>query len=123
MGKHPVLYIKRAFATFLALGHHDMLLRRLARTYGERLPVWKAALDAHLPEVRHALVTGSAPCLVEGPPWLDATHLAADAQEAGILIERRCVFFMNDDSNARRCFWIGFSAIPLSGLSRAYGPP
>jgi GntR family transcriptional regulator/MocR family aminotransferase len=30
MVRHPVAYIQRAFATFLALGHHDALLRRLA---------------------------------------------------------------------------------------------
>ncbi|VWC65255.1 transcriptional regulator [Burkholderia lata] len=56
MGRHPVMYIKRAFATFLALGHHDMLLRRLAHTYSKRSQVRMAALDVPLPEVRHARV-------------------------------------------------------------------
>ena len=33
MVRHPAAYIQRAFATFLSLGHHDALLRRLAYAY------------------------------------------------------------------------------------------
>ncbi|ABB12103.1 PLP-dependent aminotransferase family protein [Burkholderia lata] len=116
MVRHPVAYIQRAFATFLALGHHDALLRRLAHAYSERSQALMAALDAHLPEARYVQVTGGASCWVEGPPWLDATRLAADAQEAGILIEPGSVFFMNDEGDARRCFRMGFSAIPLERI-------
>ncbi|EEE00224.1 transcriptional regulator, GntR family with aminotransferase activity [Burkholderia multivorans CGD1] len=75
-----------------------------------------AALDAHLPDARYVRVTGGASCWVEGPPWLDAVRLAADAQAAGILIEPGDVFFMNDDADARRCFRMGFSAIPLERI-------
>ncbi|MBU9362326.1 PLP-dependent aminotransferase family protein [Burkholderia multivorans] len=116
MVRHPVAYIQRAFATFLALGHHDALLRRLAHAYSERSQALMAALDAHLPDACYVRVTGGASCWVEGPPWLDAVRLAADAQAAGILIEPGDVFFMNDDADARRCFRMGFSAIPLERI-------
>ncbi|RKP52674.1 PLP-dependent aminotransferase family protein [Trinickia fusca] len=116
MVRHPVGYIQRAFATFLALGHHDALLRRLAHAYRERSQALMAALDAHLPEARYVPITGGASSWVEGPEWLDDTRLAADAQAAGILIEPGSVFFMNDDQDARRYFRMGFSAIALDRI-------
>jgi len=115
MVRHPVAYVQRAFAAFLALGHHDALLRRLAHEYSERSRALTAALDAHLPEVRYVPVTGGASCWVEGPPWLDAERLAADAQTVGVLIEPGGVFFMSE-VNARRYFRMGFSAIPLGRI-------
>ncbi|MGG1943788.1 PLP-dependent aminotransferase family protein [Trinickia sp. NRRL B-1857] len=111
MVRHPVGYVQRAFATFLALGHHDALLRRLAHAYRDRSQALMAALDAHLPQARYVPITGGASSWVEGPEWLDAERLAADAQAVGVLIEPGNVFFMNDDKEARRYFRMGFSAI------------
>ncbi|WP_118182461.1 PLP-dependent aminotransferase family protein [Paraburkholderia phosphatilytica] len=110
MVRHPAAYIQRAFATFLALGHHDTLLRRLAHAYRERAQALTDALDAHLPELRVMPVTGGASCWVEGPAWLDATRLALDAQALGVLIEPGNVFFMNGYDD-QRCFRMGFAAI------------
>lgn len=118
MVRHPVGYVQRAFATFLALGHHDALLRRLAHAYRERSQALMAALDAHLPEVRYVPITGGASSWVEGPEWLDAERLAADAQAVGVLIEPGNVFFMSDDAQARRYFRMGFSAIALDRIER-----
>jgi GntR family transcriptional regulator/MocR family aminotransferase len=110
MIRHPAAYIQRAFATFLALGHHDTLLRKLGRVYKERAEVLMDALATHLPELRASKVTGGASCWVEGPPWLDATRLAKDAQALGVLIEPGSVFFA-DPADGQRCFRMGFSAI------------
>jgi GntR family transcriptional regulator/MocR family aminotransferase len=115
MVRHPVAYIQRAFATFLALGHQDALLRRLATAHKERAQALTAALDAHLPEARYMPVSGGASCWVEGPPWLDAARLADDARAAGILIEPGGVFFM-DQSGPSRYFRMGFSAIKLERI-------
>jgi GntR family transcriptional regulator/MocR family aminotransferase len=115
MVRHPAAYIQRAFATFLALGHHDALLRRLAYAYRERAQALMAALDTHMPEARHVPITGGASCWVEGPPWLDATRLAADAQAHGILIELGRVFFMTG-LEQNHCFRMGFSAIRLEKI-------
>ncbi|MDR5758415.1 PLP-dependent aminotransferase family protein [Caballeronia sp. LZ035] len=110
MIRHPAAYIQRAFATFLALGHHDTLLRKLAPVYKERAEVLMRALATHLPELRASKVTGGASCWVEGPPWLDATRLAKDALALGVLIEPGNVFFA-DLADGQRCFRMGFSAI------------
>jgi len=115
MVRHPVAYIQRAFATFLALGHHDALLRRLAHAYRERAQALMAALDAHLPDARYVPVGGGASCWVEGPPWLDAARAAADAREAGILIEPGGVFFAGEAERSA-CFRMGFSAIKLERI-------
>ncbi|MDR5780600.1 PLP-dependent aminotransferase family protein [Caballeronia sp. LZ065] len=110
MIRHPAAYIQRAFATFLALGHHDTLLRKLAPVYKERAEVLMRALATHLPELRASKITGGASCWVEGPPWLDATRLAKDALALGVLIEPGNVFFA-DLADGQRCFRMGFSAI------------
>jgi GntR family transcriptional regulator / MocR family aminotransferase len=110
MIRHPAAYIQRAIATFLALGHHDTLLRKLGRVYKERSEVLTQALATHLPELRASKVTGGASCWVEGPPWLDATRLSKDAQALGVLIEPGNVFFA-DPADGQRCFRMGFSAI------------
>lgn len=62
MVRHPTAYIQRTFATFLALGHHDALLRRLACAYKERAQALMTALDTHLPEARYVPITGGASC-------------------------------------------------------------
>ncbi|SIT40670.1 Transcriptional regulator, GntR family with aminotransferase domain [Paraburkholderia piptadeniae] len=110
MVRHPAAYIQRAFANFLALGHHDTLLRKLAHAYRERAQLLMASLDAHMPEARYVPVTGGASCWVEGEPWLDATRLAEDAQAHGVLIEPGNVFFMTGLEH-QQCFRMGFSAI------------
>jgi GntR family transcriptional regulator/MocR family aminotransferase len=115
MVRHPAAYIQRAFAAFLALGHHDTLLRRLAHAYKERAAVLMAALDEHLPEARYLPVTGGASCWVEGPPWLDATRLTWEAEAHGVLIEPGSVFFMAGVEQ-RHCFRMGFSAIKLNKI-------
>ena len=115
MVRHPAAYIQRAFATFLSLGHHDALLRRLAYAYKERAQALMSALDTHLPEARHVPITGGASCWVEGPPWLDARRLATDAQDHGILIELGDVFFMAG-LEERHCFRMGFSSIKLEKI-------
>ncbi|QYD66970.1 PLP-dependent aminotransferase family protein [Paraburkholderia edwinii] len=110
MVRHPAALIQRAFANFLALGHHDTLLRKLAHAYRERAQLLMAALDAHMPDARYVPVTGGASCWVEGPPGLDAARLAADAQARSVLIELGNVFFMAG-LEQQRCFRMGFSAI------------
>jgi GntR family transcriptional regulator/MocR family aminotransferase len=115
MVRHPAAYIQRAFATFLALGHHDALLRRLAHAYRERALALMAALDTYMPEARYIPITGGASCWVEGPPWLDAVRLAADAEQHGILIESGGVFFMTG-LEQKHCFRMGFSAIKLDKI-------
>ena len=115
MIRHPSAFIQRAFATFLALGHHDALLRRLAHAYRQRAQALSTALDAYFPEARYVPVAGGGSCWVEGPPWLDAWKLSDLARENGVLIEAGGVFFMNPALH-RHCFRLGFSSIGLDKI-------
>jgi len=112
MIRHPDAYVQRAFATFLSLGHHDALLRRLAHAYQQRAQTLMAALERYLPQARFIPVSGGSSCWVIGPDWLDAAQLAVAAAQRGILIEPGGVFFMTPDAH-RNCFRLGFSSIPI----------
>lgn len=108
--RHPTVYMQRAFALFLSLGHHDALLRRLSAAYRQRAQRLLDALSAHLPEVQATPVSGGASCWVRGPDWLDAAELARAAAELGVLIEPGSVFF-NQDTPPTNYFRLGFSSI------------
>ncbi|ALS60447.1 MocR-like pyridoxine biosynthesis transcription factor PdxR [Pandoraea norimbergensis] len=110
MIRHPSAFIQRSFSMFLALGHHDALLRRLADTYAKRAEVLTAALSAHMPEATFVRVKGGASCWVRGPEGLNANLLALRAKARGILIEPGDVFFMGD-APPRNMFRLGFSSI------------
>ncbi|WP_333858312.1 MocR-like pyridoxine biosynthesis transcription factor PdxR [Denitromonas sp.] len=130
--RHPTVYMQRAFALFLSLGHHDALLRRLSAVYRQRAQLLIDALKEHLPEVQATPVSGGASCWVRGPDWLDAAELARSAAELGVLIEPGSVFF-NQDTPPANYFRLGFSSIDdeqvapgialLAQALRALAPP
>ena len=115
MIRHPSAFVQRSYALFLALGHHDALLRRLAQAYPARAAALCRAVHAHLPDTRVVPVTGGASCWVSGPSWLDTRALAAVAAERGILIEPGDVFFMSDDP-PRNHMRLGFSSIEVDRI-------
>jgi GntR family transcriptional regulator/MocR family aminotransferase len=115
MLRHPSAFIQRSFALFLALGHHDALLRRLSYAYRERAQVLAEAIDRYLPRVAHVPVTGGASCWVTGPSWLDARELGRAATAHGVLIEPGDIFFMAEDP-PRHHFRLGFSSIPVDKI-------
>ncbi|VVE01027.1 2-aminoadipate aminotransferase [Pandoraea horticolens] len=115
MIRHPSAFIQRSFSMFLALGHHDALLRRLADTYAHRAEVLSVALATHMPEVSFVQVKGGASCWVRGPETLNANVLATRAKSRGILIEPGDVFFMGD-APPRNMFRLGFSSIRLEHI-------
>ncbi|HET7635973.1 MAG TPA: PLP-dependent aminotransferase family protein [Burkholderiales bacterium] len=110
MLRHPSAFIQRSFANFLALGHHDALLRRQAVAYRERAHALCAAVHRHLPDTEVVPASGGASCWVSGPQWLDTRVLADAASQRGILIEPGDVFFMSEDP-PRNHMRLGFSSI------------
>ncbi len=131
MLRHPSAFIQRSYALFLALGHHDALLQRLAQAYPARAKTLCSAVRANLPDSKVLPVAGGASCWVSGPPWLDTRALARAAARRGILIEPGDVFFMSDDP-PRNHMRLGFSSIEaakiepgireLGALMRELGP-
>lgn len=110
MMRHIPANNQRALALFLALGHHDRVLRRFASVMTERAGAMRAALARHLPEVSYSAGAGSSSFWVHGPAELDCRALAGRAQAAGILLEPGDIFFLSETPPVDR-FRLGFSAI------------
>ncbi|MDB5731269.1 MAG: h16, partial [Variovorax sp.] len=115
MLRHPPAYIQRAFALFLSLGHHDALLRRLAAAQRERADALRSALAQHLPQCSVAPAGGGGSCWVSLPEPLDATELAEQARNLGVLIEPGEVFFMAEPAPTRH-FRMGYSSITPAAI-------
>ncbi len=113
--RHPTAFMQRAFSLFLSLGHHDALMRQLARAHHERAQALQAALAQHLPEVSAVPISGGSSCWVTGPDWLDAARLRQEAEQAGVLFDPGEVFFM-DDKPPRNHFRLGFSSISVNRI-------
>ena len=106
---------QRAAALFLALGHHDRLLRRFATVIGERSTALRDAMARHLPACAYNAGTGGTCFWVRGPDWLDSRVLAQRASSAGILIEPGDVFFQSAPPPLRY-FRLGFASIPAERI-------
>jgi GntR family transcriptional regulator/MocR family aminotransferase len=115
MLRHPSAFIQRSFANFLALGHHDALLRRQAVAYRERAHALCAAVHRHLPDTEVVPASGGASCWVSGPPWLDTRMLAVAATQRGVLIEPGDVFFMSENP-PRNHMRLGFSSMDVEKI-------
>jgi len=115
MLRHPPANNARTVALFLAMGHHDALLRRLNAAYVERSTLLAAALAAHLPVVAFRIVGGASSCWLEFPDGVDTRRLADAALRHGALIEPGDVFFTADPATGAvptRFARLGFAAIP-----------
>jgi len=94
MLRHPAANNERSVGLFLAMGHHDALLRRLRRAYAERSQLVAAALRTHLPDVRFTTVSGASSFWLRFPARVDTRILAERAAERGVLVEPGDVFFV-----------------------------
>lgn len=115
MVRHPPNINQRTAALFLQLGHHDALVMRLRRAYGQRWEAIAAAAARHLPQFVRTRSLGGSSIWLEGPKSLDTIRLAQDALTAGVVIEPGDIYFA--ERPARRNFCrLGFSSIPLDRI-------
>jgi GntR family transcriptional regulator/MocR family aminotransferase len=113
--RHPSAFTQRSIARFIALGHYDLLSRRLVDAHRERARILSSAVREFGLEVRHAPVNGGSSIWFEGPSWLDARELADVARGEGILLEPGDVYYMDDRPPLNR-FRLGYSSIPRSRI-------
>ncbi len=95
MLRHPAANNERSVGLFLAMGHHDALLRRLRQSYAERSQLVAAALRTHLPGVRFTTVAGASSFWLRFADHVDTRAIAAAAARMGVLIEPGDVFFVD----------------------------
>ena len=110
MVRHAPNNNQRTAALFLALGHHDTLIRRLHRAYRTRWEAMGGALQRHLPNASRIPTFGGTSFWVKGPARLDSEALARKAAEQGILIEPGRINFGAADP-PRNYFRLAFSSI------------
>ena len=115
MVRHPPNNSQRTAALFLQLGHHDAMILKLRRTYGERWRIIGEAIERHLPMLTRMPSHGGSSVWLQGLPGLDADALAVSALAEGVVIEAGSVFFANGSAR-RNCFRLGFSSIDASRI-------
>lgn len=115
MIRHPIAFIERSFAQFLALGYYDTFNRRLVAAYRERAVALSEALSRFIPGARHPPVTGGSSFWIEGPAWLDARRLADEALAERVLIEPGDVHFA-EETPPLNYFRLGLSSIAPAAI-------
>ena len=118
MLRHPAANNERSVGLFLAMGHHDALLRRLRQAYAERSRVVAAALAAHLPDVSFSTVAGASSFWLRFPAHVDTRVLAQAAARKGVLIEPGDVFFVAADKARVPAHYarLGFASIDAARI-------
>jgi len=115
MLRHPPGTTQRTTAYFLALGHYNAHVRRLRAAFMDRREVMGAALESAGLAVAGAPDFGGAGFWVRGPEGMDATELAADLRQDGVLIEPGEAFYANPDG-ARHHFRMAYSSIAAASI-------
>ncbi len=110
MLRHAPTELQRIAGLFIAQGHHDTFVKRMARTYERRWTCMRDALNRHLPGTAQAPSFGGTSFWVEGPPDLDADALAERALKRGLFFEAGRVHFAGDRPPTN-FFRLGFSSI------------
>ncbi len=114
--RHPPGSTQRTTAHFLALGHYNAHVQRLRQAFRKRRGVMVEALGKARINSLGASEFGGAAFWVEGPKDLDATQLAVDLREEGVLIEPGEVFFASPDG-PRNYFRMAYSSIPSERIA------
>ena len=118
MLRHPAANNERSVGLFLAMGHHDALLRRLRQAYAERSGLVAAALAAHLPDVHYKTVSGASSYWLRFADHVDTRVLAEAAARRGVLIEPGDVFFAADAGASVPAHYarLGFASIEAARI-------
>lgn len=96
--RHPPGLLQRAAARFLSLGHYDVMLRRLTRSFKARREVMLAAIRAEGLIIAGAQDDGGSSLWMRTPAGVSATALAEALKSESVLIERGLPFFGAPDA-------------------------
>ena len=91
--RHLPGHTQRTAAYFLALGHHDALIRRLRGAFSERRVAMQSALESVGLSGARAPQFGGASFWIAAPETIDTVVLGARLRERGVLIEPGAPFF------------------------------
>lgn len=108
--RHPPGHIQRTTAYFLALGHYDSLLNRMAQSYRRRRQAMAEAIEAHGLCLAGAAAFGGSSFWMRAPEGVDCDALALQLRTRGVLIEPGRVFF-DPASAPANCYRLAYSSI------------
>lgn len=114
--RHPPANNQRALATFLALGYHDAIVRRLLGIYQERSGVLTEALRRHLPQVRFEPPSGGSALWAMAPDGVDTDEVARHALRRGVVFDAGSVFWRGVRSIPRNTLRLGYASIPVERI-------
>jgi len=118
--RHPPGYIQRTTAYFLALGHYDSLLARMAQSYGRRRQAMSDAIQAQGLTLAGPEAFGGSSFWMRAPEAVDCDQLAARLRAQGVLIEPGRVFF--DPARARANHYrLAYSSIAQGRIAEGIG--
>lgn len=110
MYRHPPSNVQRTVGHFLALGHHDSIMLKLARVFKERWQLVDSALSRHLSMTSSAPTFGGTSFWVALPEGLSAQDLEDSAKRNSIIINAGDNYFA-DEKGPKNYFRLGFSSI------------
>ena len=109
--RHAPANNQRAVAIFIALGHHDALLRKLSASVRRKREALRDALFQHMPTFEPAGGAHGTSVWLRCPEGVDARALADRARERGVIIEPGDVFHMRGSLPERDTLRLGVTAI------------
>jgi len=115
MLRHPPSNNQNAVAHFLALGHHDALVHRIATSYKRRWQALDDALTEFLPDSSRAPAFGGSAFWVKLPVGANADDVQQLASDNDILVVSGNSYFMHPGA-ADAYLRIGFSSIPVEKI-------
>lgn len=110
MYRHPPSNVQRTVGHFVALGHHDSIMLKLARVFKNRWRIMDTALSDHLSMSSKAPAFGGSSFWVALPPELKSAELELLARQQGIVINSGDSYFASE-TNPGNFFRLGFSSI------------
>lgn len=115
MVRHPPANNQRAVALFMALGHHDTLVKRLSDAFEAKRRRLLEAVRAHLPEWRTDDFPGATALWLRLPDGMHGSDIVRQAATRDIYVESGARFF---DRRPATCTFIrlGLSAISLDAI-------
>lgn len=114
--RHPPGHIQRTTAYFLALGHYDSLLNRLAQSYRRRRQAMTDAIELHGLTVAGTAAFGGSSFWMRAAEGTDCDAVALRLREKGVLIEPGRIFF-DPTSAPRNHYRLAYSSIAQSRIA------
>ncbi len=108
--RHLPGHVQRAAAYFLAQGHYDAQVHRIARAYRDRRAVAETAIRAHGLRIAGAGGFGGSSFWMRTPPGVDADALAERLRQRDVLIEPAGPFFA-PGADPRTHYRLAYSSI------------